>query len=75
MIESSAERATSIVRQVLIFARGVGSDRSVVQPADFLADMEKIARETFPRSIRIECSEAQELWPVELILRKCIRCS
>ncbi len=63
MIETSAERATGIIRQVLTFARGVEGERVTLNPADSLAEMEKIALETFPRSIRIDCRKPGDLWP------------
>lgn len=65
MIEASAERATSVVRQVLTFARGVEGKRVALRPADFLGEMEKIAQETFPRSIQIHCRKPEDLWLVQ----------
>ncbi len=53
MIESSAQRGASIVRQLLLFGRGGEGTRLHVQPRHLLGEMAKIMRETFPRNIEI----------------------
>jgi PAS domain S-box-containing protein len=63
-MESSALRGAAIVRQVLTFARGVEGERVALQPRHLLREMEGIAKETFPKSIRIESDVASDLWPV-----------
>jgi PAS domain S-box-containing protein len=63
-MESSAQRGAAIVRQVLTFARGVEGERVPLQPRHLLSEMESLAEETFPKSIRIESDVAADLWPV-----------
>jgi PAS domain S-box-containing protein len=63
-METSAQRGADIVRQVLTFARGVEGERVPVQPRHLLAEMEKLAAETFPKDIRLESDAAADLWPV-----------
>jgi PAS domain S-box-containing protein len=63
-MESSALRGAAIVKQVLTFARGVEGERVALQPRHLLREMEGIAEETFPKSIRIESDVASDLWPV-----------
>ena len=63
-MESSAQRGADIVRQVLTFARGVEGERVPLQPRHLLSEMESLAEETFPKSIRIESDVAADLWPV-----------
>ncbi len=63
-MESSAQRGADIVRQVLTFARGVEGERVPLQPRHLLREMEKLAAETFPKSIRVESDVAADLWPV-----------
>jgi signal transduction histidine kinase/ActR/RegA family two-component response regulator len=65
MIETSAERAAQVVRQVLTFARGIEGERTPVQPKDLLREVEKIAGETFPRAIRLESLVPRDLPLVE----------
>jgi len=65
LVVSSAERGAGIVRQVLTFARGAEGERVLIQPAHLIKEIERIARETFPKSIsvRIECPD--NLWTIE----------
>jgi two-component system, cell cycle sensor histidine kinase and response regulator CckA len=53
-LETCARRGAHIVRQVLTFARGVEGVRVLLQPKHLLEEMERIARETFPRSLHIQ---------------------
>jgi PAS domain S-box-containing protein len=53
-LHESVQRGADIVQQVLTFARGVPGDRVPVQPGAILGAAAKMARETFPRNIRIE---------------------
>ena len=54
MIETSAERAAGVVKQVLTFARGIEGERLPLQPRQLIREMEKIIAETFPRLVRLE---------------------
>ncbi|HXN35277.1 MAG TPA: ATP-binding protein [Opitutaceae bacterium] len=63
-IETSARRGAEIVKQVLMFARGVEGERLALQPRHLLEEMEAITANTFPKSIRIEMEIAPDLWPV-----------
>jgi PAS domain S-box-containing protein len=53
-IASSARRGAGMVRQVLTFARGVSTERRPVAVGDLLTDVERVARDTFPKSIEVE---------------------
>ena len=53
-LETCTQRGADILRQLLTFARGVESERSVVQPKHLVTEMERIAREIFPKSIHIQ---------------------
>jgi PAS domain S-box-containing protein len=63
-IEASARRGSDIVKQVLTFARGVQGERVPLQVRRVLGDMVEIARETFPKNIRLETEEAPNLPPI-----------
>ena len=59
-LETCAQRGSDIVGQVLLFARGVEGSRVPVHPKHLLTDIQRIVRETFPRSIRVESVIAKQ---------------
>jgi PAS domain S-box-containing protein len=56
LVEASAERGASIIKQVLTFARGVDGERLLMQPAYLIKDVAKIIQETFPKSIIVRAN-------------------
>ncbi|MBL9186662.1 MAG: PAS domain S-box protein [Opitutaceae bacterium] len=64
IIERSAERGTSLVKQVLSFARGVEGLRVSLEIKHVVKEVEAIAASTFPKNIRFETDLPQDLWPV-----------
>ena len=64
-METSARRGADIVKQVLTFARGVEGERIVLQPKHLLREMEKIAEETFPKSIQLKTMIPKDLWTLQ----------
>ncbi len=52
-LETCSKRGADIIRQVLMFARGVEGERIVMNPKHLILEMQRIARETFPRGIEI----------------------
>jgi PAS domain S-box-containing protein len=63
-IEMSADRGAQIVKQVLTFGRGLEGERKPISVATAIRELEKIARETFPKGIRVEVDLAPDLWPI-----------
>lgn len=63
-IETSARRGRDMVKQILSFARGHSGDQSVLQLAHLIKEMDKIMRETFPKTIRPRAEIAPNLWPI-----------
>jgi PAS domain S-box-containing protein len=63
-LEASARRGADMVKQILTFARGVEGERMLLQPRHLLKDVEKIATETFPKTIQIRTDAASDLWSV-----------
>ena len=63
-IESNVKRGADMVKQILTFARGVEGERIPIKLLHLIHDLEKIVRETFPKSIRIHLSSAARLWNV-----------
>jgi signal transduction histidine kinase/ActR/RegA family two-component response regulator len=64
-IELSATRAGDLVKQILTFARGSGTERRPTQLRGVVRDIHKIAAETFPKSISIVVHVAEDLGMVQ----------
>jgi two-component system, cell cycle sensor histidine kinase and response regulator CckA len=64
LVETTAKRGASMVQQVLTFARGVDGARGLIQPKHLLRELDKIVRETFPKTIRIKVDIAKNLGTV-----------
>jgi CheY-like chemotaxis protein len=60
-LESSTERAADLVKQVLSFARGLEGEHTILQAKHLVSEIEKILRETFPKSIQIQTDIPKEL--------------
>lgn len=65
MIKSSATRAADLVKQVLSFSRGAEGQRVPVDLDAVVQDLNKLARDTFPKNIVIEAIPALSLWQVK----------
>lgn len=63
-IEGSARRGADMVRQVLAFARGVEGERLPVDAGRVLKELERILRDTLPRSITVTLEVPRDLWLV-----------
>lgn len=63
-MHSSAQRGAEMVKQILSFARGVAGEPAPLQFRHLITEIKKFARETFPRSIRIETRIGANLFPV-----------
>lgn len=63
-LESSARRGADIIRQVLTFARGVEGARRPLQFQPLVGELEKMLRDTFPRSMQIQVLVPEDLWRV-----------
>ncbi len=63
-MQTSAVRGLEMINQILTFARGVGGEPAVLQIEQVVGEMQKLARETFPRSIQISSRTAPGLYPV-----------
>jgi len=64
VLSSSAQRGADMVRQVLSFARGVEGRQMEVQVKHLIDEIEKIARDTFPKNIDVRASIPRDLWTV-----------
>ncbi len=63
-MKSSAKRASEMVQQVLSFARGVGGQPVPVDIQQLFDEMEKLAKETFPKTIQVRVDIRAPLFPL-----------
>jgi CheY-like chemotaxis protein len=61
MIETSAQRAANMVKQVLSFARGVEGERLLLHPSQITREIVKMARQSFPKNIQFEIDVPESL--------------
>jgi two-component system, cell cycle sensor histidine kinase and response regulator CckA len=64
IISRSAQRGADLVKQVLSFCRGVEVRRTELQVKSVMDEIEHIAHQTFPKSIKIQTSLSQDLWGI-----------
>ena len=64
LMETSTHRGADMVRQVLLFTRGRSGDFERCDVSTVVRDLEKMVRETFPRSITVDSFLPADLWPV-----------
>jgi two-component system, cell cycle sensor histidine kinase and response regulator CckA len=65
LIEKSARRGASVVKQVLTFARGIEGERVLIKPSHLIQEMIDIAQKTFPKTIEILSRYPDDLWSIE----------
>lgn len=61
MLEQSTGRAKNLVQQVLAFGRGSESEYRKTDVKHIVAEVEKVLKQTFPKSINIRTSVADDL--------------
>ena len=63
-LRRSAQRGSTMVRQVLSFARGMEGQQLTVQPAVLLEELAGIIRETFPKGIQLVVEQTEMPWTI-----------
>ncbi|MFA5056578.1 MAG: response regulator [Opitutaceae bacterium] len=61
-METSAERGAALIRQLLTFARGSEARRTELQIRTVIGDVEKLLRQTLPRSIELQVRYPADPW-------------
>lgn len=61
-VSVSARRGADMVKQVLSFARGLEGQRTLVRPVQLLKEVQRIARDTFPKFISVDITTAEDTW-------------
>jgi signal transduction histidine kinase len=53
LILNSSKRGAQMVKQILLFVRGLDGERTALQPAHLVNEVNQLLRDTLPRNIRI----------------------
>ncbi len=64
IIERSAQRGASLIKQVQSFARGVEGERKALQVMYLISEIRQLAKETFPRNIEVKADISNDLWMI-----------
>ncbi|VVB84439.1 Methanogenesis regulatory histidine kinase FilI [uncultured archaeon] len=64
MLDRNTKRGADLIKQVLSFARGVEGERNPLQAKHIITEIEKVAKETFPRNIEIRTDIPKDLWRI-----------
>ncbi len=64
VMEQNTHRGADMVRQVLLFSRGEGSEKEPLALGTLVHEMERIMRQTLPKSIHVAALAPLDLWPV-----------
>lgn len=64
ILVSNAKRGANLVKQVLSFTRGVEGDRTILQLKHLILEIRQVIKETFPKSIEVDCETSRNLWTV-----------
>jgi two-component system, cell cycle sensor histidine kinase and response regulator CckA len=65
MLEKSAERGVSLVRQILAFAHGTTGEHRQLQVKPLLREIGAVITGTFPKSVTLEKHVPPNLWPIK----------
>ncbi|MBE7504126.1 MAG: response regulator [Verrucomicrobiales bacterium] len=65
MLRDGARRGADIIKQLLIFGRGMTAQRSPLQPRTLLKEVARLIRETFPKTITLAPRFPHDLWTIE----------
>jgi two-component system, cell cycle sensor histidine kinase and response regulator CckA len=63
-LELCTKRGANLVKQILMFARGVEERRVTLHPGRLIQDLHSMLLRTFPKSIKIVVDIASDLWSV-----------
>ena len=64
ILETSAQRGASIIKQLLTFARGLDAPRVALRLDTLLKEMAQLMRETFAKSIQVRVDYPGSLWTI-----------
>ncbi len=64
ILEQNSQRGADLIKQVLSFARGIEGERNPLQANNIISEIEKVAKETFPRNIEIRTNVRKDLFTI-----------
>ena len=64
LMETSGLRGADMIKQILFFARGIEGRRVLINPALLVTELQRIARDTFPKSITVEADTPEGIWNI-----------
>ena len=64
ILENNSQRGANLIKQVLSFARGVEGERNPLAAKHVIREIEKVLKETFPRSIEIRTDIQKDLFTI-----------
>ncbi len=64
ILERNSQRSADLIKQVMSFARGVEGEREPLQASHIVSEIEKVAKETFPRNIELRTDVPDDLWTI-----------
>jgi two-component system, cell cycle sensor histidine kinase and response regulator CckA len=64
-VEKSALHGAALLKQVLLFARGAEGEHTALRIQHLVGELEKLLRETFPRSIEIRTRIGKDTWVIK----------
>ncbi len=64
VLEKNSQRGANLIKQVLSFARGVEGEHKPLQIIHLISEIEKVAKETFPRNIEIRTDVPKDLFTI-----------
>jgi two-component system, cell cycle sensor histidine kinase and response regulator CckA len=62
LLNDSASRGASLVKQILFFAKGTEGKRITLQIAHLLRELRQLVNQTFPKSMDVQIFIPEELW-------------
>lgn len=60
-VEASAQRGADLIKQVLLFSRGLEGEHTPVQIRHIIDEVEKVIKQTFPKSISLKIDAPKDL--------------
>ncbi len=64
LMETSGRRGADMIKQILFFARGSEGRRVLMDPALLVTELQRIARDTFAKSITVRADTPAGIWNV-----------
>jgi two-component system cell cycle sensor histidine kinase/response regulator CckA len=64
ILERNLQRGVDLIKQVMSFARGIEGERKPLQVAHIISEVEKVAKETFPRNIEIKTNISKDRFSI-----------